>query len=148
MSFFAPLALFFGYLGIYLAMHFVFIYQIEEIGYTGKHKARRLKKMKKQLGFWDKFFIISISQNVVQHELVTFLIFIANFITVVIFPVFSLVMCVVSLFVGIESSVFLLGIKIPIVWLGGYVILSFIPDLLFNPSERKRYGLSNSKRRK
>ena len=103
-EFFAPLALFVGYLGIYLAMHFVFIYQIEEIGYTGKHKARRLKKMKKQLGFWDKFFIISISQNVVQHELVTFLIFIANFITVVIFPVFSLVMCVVSLFVGIESS--------------------------------------------
>lgn len=148
MNFFAPLALFFGYLGIYLAMHFVFCYQIEEIGYAGKHKARRLKKIKKQLGFWDKFFIISLSQNVVQHEIIAFLIFIANFITVVIFPVFSLVMCIVSFFVGIESSIFWLGIKVPIVWLGGYVMLSFIPDLLFNPSERKRYGLSNSRRRK
>lgn len=148
MRFFAPIVIFLGYLGIYLAMHFVFIYQIEEIGYTGKHKARRLKKMKKQLGFWDKFFIISISQNVVQHELITFLIFISNFITVVIFPVFSLVMFVISFFVGIESSIFWLGIKIPIFWLGGYGALSFIPDLLFNPSERKRYGLSNSRRRR
>ena len=148
MNIFVPLVELFGFLVIYLAMHFVFCYQIEEIGYAGKHKARRLKKMKKQLGFWDKFFIISISNNVSQHGFLAFLIFIANFITVVICPVFSVVMCVVLFFTGTESSAFDFSVKIPVCWLGGYTVLSFIPDLLFNPSERKRYGLSNSKRRK
>lgn len=148
MNIFVPLAVLFCYLVIYLVMHFVFCYQIEEIGYAGKHKARRLKKMKKQLGFWDKFFIISISNNVSQHGFLAFLIFIANFITVVICPVFSLVMCIVSFFTGTESSAFDFSVKIPVYWLGGYTVLSFVPDLLFNPSERKRYGLSNSKRRK
>lgn len=113
-----------------------------EYGYP-KRKAKTLNKRFKEYSFLEKLFLVKVVKDSDQKGFYSYLLLILNFANIVAF--FSCVVGYIAVLLTCISEGIVPGwatvlVLIPVfgVFLGSFAI-TFIPDLIYLPSERRRY---------
>ena len=118
---------------------------IVEVGYRSQNHLR--KPQSRKLPLWDRALYWSLCKNAKQNPGQAWLYFGCNILTCLAWA-FSPVLCILC--------IFYMDLRNLILWELGYtlgslfliVLIRFPLDLMFLPSERKRYGLDNKQKKK
>ena len=109
---------------------------LQEYGYP-KRKRKYLRKRFKEYSFAEKLFLVRLVREADQIGLYSYMLLLFNFLNTAAFGV-SIVGFVASCITSAGWARFLLIMPVFTVF-GVTVILEFIPDLIWLPSERRRY---------
>lgn len=117
--------------------HLILIETILEVGY-GNRSGRKAKKLLKKQPLMERIFVRTLVSNATKKQGVVGFYYILLILDVIAFIAGVVANCLaVILWNG--DIILYGGIGIPFCWLLLMIMIMFIPDLLFVPSERKRY---------
>ena len=128
-------------IGICFGFSFIHYGMIKEVGYPklAAHK-KKWKKYTKNYSLWERFSMVRLTLN--AENMSFYLILNLFFQWVMIAAMFVCVIGFIGSLVSVHSGWTRVLLKYPLVCAAAIdLIVTFIPDILFVPSERRRYRL-------